>query len=125
MKLNKHLDDVSVVVINLKERNDKKTYIEKELKGRNIRFDFFTAHKHKDPKRGCLESHLTVIKNAIKNKDKYLLIIEDDCKFINGINKMESPPLDWDMIYLGGTVHRVLDKRHKGYAKIVGRHMDI
>jgi GR25 family glycosyltransferase involved in LPS biosynthesis len=118
MKLNKYLDNVNVVVINLKERVDKRTYIEKELKKRSIKFNFFIAEKHNDPKRGCLESHLNVIKNAIKNKDKYLLIIEDDCKFINGLSKMEIPPPDWDMLYLGGTVHRVLDKKHKGYARV-------
>ena len=118
MKLNKYFDNVNVVVINLKERNDKKIYIEQELKSRNIKFDFFSATKHNNPKRGCLESHLTVIKNALSNNEKFLLIMEDDCKFINGLSKMEIPPSNWDMIYLGGTVHRVLDKKHKGYARV-------
>jgi GR25 family glycosyltransferase involved in LPS biosynthesis len=118
MKLNKYLDNVCVTVINLKERNDKKIYIENELKSRNIKFNFFSAEKHNDPKRGCLESHLNVIKNAIKNNDKYLLIVEDDCNFINELDIMKKPPSDWDMLYLGCTVHRVLDKKHKGYAKV-------
>jgi len=118
MKLNKYLDNVKVIVINLKERNDKRIYIEEEFKKRNIKFNFFSAERHNDPKRGCLESHLNVIKNAIKNNEKYLLIMEDDCKFINGFGNIESPPPNWDMIYLGGTVHRVLDKKYKGYARI-------
>jgi len=118
MKLNKYLDNVECIVINLKIRPDKKDYIEKQLKSRNIKSTFFTAEKHHDPKRGCLESHLSVIKEAIKNKVKYLLILEDDCKFISGLSSMEEVPKDWDMIYLGGTVHRVLDKQYKGYAKV-------
>jgi len=118
MKLNKYLDNVNVTVINLKERNDKKTYIEKEFKNRNIKFNFFSAERHNNPKRGCLESHLTIIKNALSNNEKYLLIIEDDCKFISGFGTMEKPPHNWDMLYLGGTVHRVLDKKYKGYARI-------
>ena len=111
-------ENIKVVIINLKERNDKRIYIEKELKSKNIKFDIFTATKHNDPKRGCLESHLTVIKNAITNNQKYLMIVEDDLKFINEISKMEIPPDNWDMIYLGGTIHRVLDKKHKGYARV-------
>ena len=71
MKLNKYLDNVECVVINLKIRPDKKIYIEKQLKSRNINSTFFVAEKHNDPKRGCLESHLSVIKEAIKNKVKY------------------------------------------------------
>jgi glycosyl transferase family 25 len=118
MKLNKYLDNVECVVINLKIRPDKKNYIEKQLKSRTIKSTFFIAEKHNDPKRGCLESHLSVIKDAIKNNVKYLLILEDDCKFINGLSNMEEVPKDWDMIYLGGTVHRVLDKQYKGYAKV-------
>ena len=118
MKLNKYLTDVNCVVINLKERVDKKEYIQKELKNRNIVHTFFIANKHKNPKRGCLESHLSVIKKAIENKHKYVLIMEDDCKFIGNFDSMKIPPNNWDMLYLGGTVHRVLDKKYKGYARV-------
>jgi hypothetical protein len=117
MKLNAYLNEANVNVINLKERNDKRIYIENELKNAKIKYNLFIANKHPDPKRGCLESHLHVIKNNI-GKCKYLLIIEDDCKFINDIHNMEKPPLNWDMIYLGGTVHRVMDKKYKGYARV-------
>jgi len=118
MKLNKYLDNISCVVINLKTRDDKKKYIKGHLKTLNIEHTFFYANKNENPKKGCLESHITVIKNAIEKKKKYLLILEDDCKFINRVSIMEQPPSDWDMLYLGGTVHRVIDKKHKGYAKV-------
>jgi hypothetical protein len=118
MKLNKYLNNIACVVINLKTRDDKKTYIKNHLKTVNIEYTFFYANKHENPKKGCLESHITVIKNALEKKQKYLLILEDDCKFINLASSMCQPPSDWDMLYLGGTVHRIIDKKHKGFAKV-------
>jgi GR25 family glycosyltransferase involved in LPS biosynthesis len=127
MKLNKYLNNVKCVIINLKERSDKREYIKKHLKGRNIEYSFFDTNKHPiDTKRGCLESHLTIIKNTLKeneqtdekNKIKYLMILEDDCKFINNPSNMLKPPSDWDMIYLGGTVYRVMNKDYSGYARV-------
>ena len=119
MKLNKYFDNVKCVVINLKERTDKRTYIIKQLKSKNIQFSFFNATKHINPKRGCLESHICVIKEALNEQtSKYLLIIEDDCKFIGNLSSMEIPPSNWDMIYFGGTVHRIIDRQHEGYAKV-------
>ena len=122
MRLNKYLNGVSAVVINLETRNDKKEYIKKQLKNRNIEYSFYQAIKHINPKRGCLESHINIIKantaNANTSNISYLLIMEDDCKFIRDFTAMQQPPNDWDMIYLGGTVHRVLNKTHKGYARV-------
>jgi hypothetical protein len=122
MRLNKYLNNVECKVINLTCRPDKKKYIEQHLKSRNIIYSFFMAEKNiENPKRGCLESHLSIIKEAIElpdNNKKYLMILEDDCKFIGGFSQMSEPPSDWDMIYLGGTVHRVLDRSYKGYARV-------
>ncbi len=118
MKVNKYLELSSAIIINLKARPEKRAYMEKQLQGQNIKYDFFTAEKHNDPKRGCLESHISVIKNAIKNNEKYVLIMEDDCKYIKGFGSMEKLPDNWDMIYLGGTVHRILDRKYKGYARV-------
>ena len=74
--------------------------------------------KHQNPKKGCLNSHITVIKEVLKKNMKYLLIIEDDCKFINNLSLMKEPPSDFDMLYLGGTVHRILNRNIKGYARV-------
>jgi hypothetical protein len=117
-KLNNYLTNVYVNVINLKIRSDKREYIHNQLKLHKIEYTLFSAEKHEDPKRGCLESHLTIIKNAIKQKRPYLMILEDDCKFIDSPKNMNKLPPNWDMIYLGGTVHRVLDKKHNGYVRV-------
>ena len=64
MKFGNQLNNVKVVCINLKCRKDKKKY-KKTIKRRKLDFKFFNAEKHQS-KRGCLESHLTVIEDAIK-----------------------------------------------------------
>ena len=108
--------NMSTYVINLKERSDKRIYIEKHLRDKKIKFNFFNATRHTDPKRGCLESHISIIK---RNVDKsHIMILEDDCKFIGNIKNMRTPPSDWDMVYLGGTVHRIMDRKNKGFARV-------
>ena len=44
--------------------------------------------------------------------------MEDDAKFINALSTIQKPPSDWDMIYMGGTVYRVLDNKHNGYSRV-------
>jgi hypothetical protein len=41
MKLNKYLEISSSVIINLKTRPEKRAYMEKQLQGQNIKYDFF------------------------------------------------------------------------------------
>lgn len=114
----KHFTDIKCVVINLKNRTDKKTNIQTELSSKKLKYSFYHPVKHENPKRGCLESHLHVIKDAIKNNQKYLFIMEDDAKFIGNLDDIAIPPSDWDMIYFGGTVHRVVNNDHKGYSRV-------
>lgn len=112
------LKNCPTYVINLIERNDKKIYIEKLFKDKKIKFEFYRPTKNSNPKKGCLESHLHLIKNAIKNNYEKILIFEDDVKFLKSIHKMEEPPDDWNMIYLGGTVHRVMDTKNEHYTRV-------
>lgn len=102
--------DLAIYCINLKERKEKRKWFSKQMSRRNINFEFFTATLHPtSPKRGCLESHLAVIKQAIEKKQKHILIFEDDAKVIRPIPPLPTPPDNWKMLYLGGTVHNILD----------------
>ena len=74
MNLNKELTNVPVQCINLVKRVDKKKEMIKKCKRRKIPIKFFPAQLHSIPKRGCLESHLTVIKEAVQKGHKYILI---------------------------------------------------
>ena len=100
MKINVNFPHVYPICINLNERESKRKWMVEQAKSQNIKINFYTATLHKNPKRGCMESHIEVINQAIKNGHKYLFILEDDAMFIKPLNKLPSPPKDWDMLYL-------------------------
>jgi GR25 family glycosyltransferase involved in LPS biosynthesis len=119
MNLNKELTNIPIICINLKKRHDKKKEMIKKCKRRKIPIKFFPAELHTNPKRGCLESHLTVIKNAVKEGHKNILILEDDAKFLKPINNLPPLPKNWQMLYLGGTVHKNFgESDSKGWWKV-------
>lgn len=104
------MDYPKTFVITLKGKKDRKKYVKTHLYRRNLKFNFYEAELNSNPKRGCLESHLNVIKNSIENEYDSIMILEDDIKFIHFKKQLPRPPDDWDMLYLGGTVHRIIDK---------------
>ena len=120
MNLNKELLNVPIMCINLKKRVDKRKEMVKKCKRRNIPIKFYSAELNEDPKRGCLESHLNVIKQAVEKGYKNILILEDDAKFLRPINNLPSLPKDWQMLYLGGTVHKNFGEAEnaKGWWKV-------
>jgi glycosyltransferase involved in cell wall biosynthesis len=113
------MNNIPVVCINLKSREDKRKIVISHLKKFNIKFNFYTAILNKNPKLGCKLSHLEVIKNAINREYKQILIVEDDVKFITRPNiDISALPSNWDMCYLGGTVYRVLDKNNPNWYRV-------
>ena len=115
--INKFYPNVEIICINLKNRKDKKKYMTKELTkqipnqsgtgssfNKKKSYNFFKAKLNKNPKQGCINSHLKVINTGIKNGVKQLLIFEDDCDFLDKLENIPEPPVEWDMLYLGGTV---------------------
>lgn len=97
-----------VVYINLEHRTDRKTHIEKELSvfpsEKIIRFN---AIKDENGAVGCTKSHIEVLKMAIDNNWKNVLIVEDDLKWnnfnTNVLKFKELTELKYDVIVLGGT----------------------
>jgi hypothetical protein len=119
MNLNKELTNVPIECINLVKRKDKKKEMIKKCKRRKIPIKFFPAQLHSSPKRGCLESHLTIIRNAVKAGHKYMFILEDDAKFLQPIDNLPPLPKNWHMLYLGGTVHKNFGESDaKGWWKV-------
>ncbi len=113
------LNSTPTFVINLTERKDKRKAIKHHLDKKNIRFQFFDAQRHPtSPKRGCLESHLTIIKRCINENKERVFIMEDDANYISHTSHLKRAPSDWDMLYFGGTVFRVLDKSHQGWTRV-------
>ena len=118
MNLNESLTNLEAVCINLDSRKDKRKWMKTQCKRKNLPIKYHTATLHKNPKKGCLLSHLNVIKKAKENGLKQIFILEDDAKFIMNPNTIKVPPEDWDMLYLGGTVHRVVNRDNKYWNRV-------
>ncbi len=108
------LSNILVYGINLKDRKEKRKNLVKICERRNIPLNLFSAERHPlGGKRGCLDSHLRIIREAYQNKSKsgakHLLIFEDDIKMIGSFANLKPVPSDYDMLYFGGTVHRIMD----------------
>jgi GR25 family glycosyltransferase involved in LPS biosynthesis len=115
----------SIEIINLDERVDRFNRISSHLNniGLNNRFNRFSAIKREHPeltrsengRLGCFLSHCNVIENAYNNKQKYILVLEDDCEFIEDhvthFDFLEFTKIihtvEFDMVYLGATYYHL------------------
>jgi hypothetical protein len=95
----------NIICINLKTRKDRKKFMVKQAKKAKFPITFFKTTKNINPARGCLESHLSIIKQN-KTKDS-ILILEDDARFNYQLSQLPEPPADWDILYLGATVKQL------------------
>ena len=113
-----NLNDITkdVYVINLKERTDRKEHILSELKkiecieyniidainGNNV----INPSSIKNGAFGLLMTYKKIYDTWKINKNNKILIIEDDCKFIDDFNNyldvyINTVPTNWDMLYFG------------------------
>lgn len=103
----------AIVYINLKHRKDRNTHILKELTRLNVDKDkivriegnFIPFNGH----LGCVMSHINAIDYAINNNLNNILILEDDCYFIDNVNFLNSTieyflkiVNPWNVFLLGG-----------------------
>jgi len=109
---NKHVysffDDI--VCINLRSREDRRTYVTSVFKHLDIPHRFHTIEKSpKGGKYGCFESHIDVIRECYTRGCRRILIFEDDIKptpeyslhaVQRAIQFMETHP-EWDLFYFG------------------------
>lgn len=121
MKLNEYFD--KIICINLNKRTDRWSDMKQQFIKHNIdviRFEAiegnpmdwkshsFIGRRNSFPgAMGCIASHVNVYKMAKENGWKNVLIIEDDCDFIENINELfeesiKTLPKDWDLLYFGG-----------------------
>jgi len=126
----------SVEIINLDERTDRFNRISNHLNtiGFNNRFNRFSAIKCEHPdltrsengRLGCFLSHCNVIENAYNKKQKYVLVLEDDCEFIEDnvkyFNFLELCTTiqnnELDMVYLGATYYHLESTRFSYLDKV-------
>jgi GR25 family glycosyltransferase involved in LPS biosynthesis len=121
MKINEFFD--KVICINLAKRTDRWSEMTDQFNKHNIKATRFNAvngnpmgwkynsyagrESSFEGAMGCLASHLEVYSLAKQNGWKNVLIIEDDCDFIENLNEIfeesiDTLPKDWDLLYFGG-----------------------
>jgi GR25 family glycosyltransferase involved in LPS biosynthesis len=68
-----------IVCINLKERPEKKEWVQKLAKKHSIPIEFYEVERHPEGGMvGCFESHLNIIRSCYQDQLKNVLIFEDD-----------------------------------------------
>jgi GR25 family glycosyltransferase involved in LPS biosynthesis len=98
-----------IYYINLDSRKDRRKLAENEFNKLGISPKRFSAIKNDVPWMGCLQSHLTILKEAQKSK-KSVIVFEDDVEFIGNYKEViekslnELSKFNWDLFYLGGNV---------------------
>jgi glycosyl transferase family 25 len=97
------------IYINLLNRTDRKSYIERELEKVGIKAERFNAIKLQNGALGCSMSHLKILQTAKQNGWDHVLIFEDDVQFLEPtlfVNQMNSflknHTTDWDVVLLAG-----------------------
>ena len=60
-----------------------------------------------DGNAGCISTHISILENFLEDEVKSVLILEDDCEFVEDFTQKFSAwsahvPNDWDLLYLGG-----------------------
>jgi len=109
--INNFSDIRHIFYINLEHRLDRKAHVMQQLEaiGLNHTAQRFNAIKMENGAIGCSMSHLTLLKNAVKNRLDHILILEDDIEFLNPelfknqINSfLETHHNEWDVILFAG-----------------------
>lgn len=119
-----------ILYINLLQRKDRKKNILRELKKVSVDpnkvFRIEGLFDELNGSRGCVYSHMRALEVAIHKGWKNVLILEDDCIFIQdlfGINSYIEEFLyafknDWDVFFLGTTVKYFKTTFHNNYFKV-------
>jgi hypothetical protein len=98
----------AIVCINLKSRKDRRTKFKRQARKKNFPVTFSSGIVNDDPQLGKWRAHRLVWKNSLKNKRlKTLVVFEDDAKMLTKL-LIPPPPEEWDMLYLGGNIQRVI-----------------
>ena len=99
--------------INLEERTDRRSHVEKQLASIGIHQDNvhrFNAVKMKDGRIGCSMSHLRCLQLAQKNNWAHVLIVEDDITFLEPsmfkrqLTNFFQDKIAYDVLLFGGNV---------------------
>jgi len=94
--------------ISILSQKKRRKLLKKQYHKLGVRPTYHLVKKNPIPFRGCLESHLSLIKKAKENNLDYVLLLEDDIIVKDSILNLPKLPENWDMLYLGGNVEYVI-----------------
>lgn len=114
-------NDIKVFCINLDEREDRWERVQEEVKVIGVEAERFSAIKHTPGYVGCRLSHEALWERA--RPCGVWMTIEDDILFLpnakeNLEKSIEQLPPDWDMLYLGATLNRPLERVSENLLRI-------
>ena len=98
----------NIYYINLDNRPDRRTHIEKQMNGLKWNANRFSAIKHNIGSIGCTLSHLSLLKYAKHNNLDYIIILEDDVLFLNpnlflnSLHKVLDCSIEFDVLLFAG-----------------------
>jgi hypothetical protein len=121
------LSEITKLVINLPQRSDRLTILNKELKYiGSPDYKVIEGVKHENPIKGIGLAHLNCILYAKMNQLSYVLIMEDDVRFqgkektLHYVNEcLSNLPRKWDIL-LGGYYNLHEKKNHNQYWDKIG-----
>jgi hypothetical protein len=80
----------SIYIISVREAEKRREKFRKLWNHPDIKLNFFITERQKDPKKGCFEAHMSVIRDAkMKNYNK-ILVFEDDAFPLEPLNRIIS-----------------------------------
>lgn len=101
-------ENIPIIVINLKDREDRKLWIQHHLADNDIfSYKVFEATYEKDGVSGLLLTMTSIMMGLVEQNYPYALILEDDAQFLanHPIRKIKAAlkelPDDFDTLYLG------------------------
>ncbi len=116
-----------IYCISLDEREDRRTQAAREFASAGLadRVEYHVVPKHRDPEKGCFESHIACISKGFRAGAERILVFEDDIRFERfhpeilekAMTFLEKEP-DWHMLFLGCMVRRSRRTRHPGILRV-------
>lgn len=82
------MDVDAIIVISLREAEERRKILIENWKHNSIKLDFLIVERNKNPKIGCFESHMEVLKMAYAKNYSKVLVLEDDAKPVYNMEKV-------------------------------------
>lgn len=81
------MDVDAIIVISLREAEERRELLKQNWKHDGVKLEFLIVERNPNPKQGCFESHMEVMKMAYAKNYSKVLVLEDDAKPVYNMEK--------------------------------------